>query len=149
MTNHSTLPSNNKRRAVSAAIFCDGSLLILRRGEHEGFLPNYWELPGGHEEKSDGSLEYTLKREILEETGINFSMTPEVLKESEFEYLDGSKTTEILYLVTTPEVNIQINPSEHTQYTFINTINECSQLNPMTEHARKGIYAALAKMKKV
>ncbi len=53
--------------AVSAAIFRDGNLLLVRRARSPG--KGFWSLPGGRVEFGE-SLETALKREVMEETAL-------------------------------------------------------------------------------
>ncbi|MDO8589184.1 MAG: NUDIX hydrolase [Armatimonadota bacterium] len=53
--------------AVAAIIVRDGEILLVKRGAEPGF--GKWSIPGGSVELGE-TLEYALKREILEETGL-------------------------------------------------------------------------------
>lgn len=55
------------RAAVSAAIFRDGRLLLVRRGRAPA--SGLWSLPGGHIEPGEAALD-AAARELREETGI-------------------------------------------------------------------------------
>jgi 8-oxo-dGTP diphosphatase len=56
------------RVGVKGAILREGRLLLLRRRKDSDIYPGLWDLPGGGVEEG-ATLEGTLVREILEETG--------------------------------------------------------------------------------
>jgi len=71
---------------VEGVVVRDGHCLIAVRGEEE-YAPGGLALPGGEVEGAgsrDGILEETLRREILEETGIEVHAEMEYLKSSSF-----------------------------------------------------------------
>ncbi|KDQ57926.1 hypothetical protein JAAARDRAFT_34742 [Jaapia argillacea MUCL 33604] len=47
------------------------SVLIVKRSAHESFLPNVWEIPGGHVEPTDPTILHAVIRETKEETGLD------------------------------------------------------------------------------
>jgi 8-oxo-dGTP diphosphatase len=53
--------------AVSASIFRDGRILLVRRARAPGL--GLWSLPGGRVEFGE-PLEIALRREVMEETGL-------------------------------------------------------------------------------
>lgn len=55
----------------------DGEILMIRRG-NGGDYPNTWAVPGGHQDKGE-TLEECARREMLEETGIKYEGSLEVL----------------------------------------------------------------------
>jgi 8-oxo-dGTP diphosphatase len=55
------------RAAVSAAIFRDGQVLLVRRGRAPA--AGLWSLPGGHIEPGELAAD-AIRRELMEETGI-------------------------------------------------------------------------------
>ncbi len=56
---------------VGVIIEADGQILLLQR-RPDDFLPNCWEIPGGHVDPGE-SLEQALERELLEETGLHLT----------------------------------------------------------------------------
>ena len=50
-----------------------GKILIIQRSLKEDVYPGYWGIPGGTLDKIDTNLEASLRREILEEVGIEVS----------------------------------------------------------------------------
>src|SRR5208282_3765418 len=63
------------RVGVKGAILRDGRLLVLRRRLDSEICPGLWDLPGGGVEQG-ATLEGTLVREILEETGFRARVGP-------------------------------------------------------------------------
>jgi 8-oxo-dGTP diphosphatase len=59
--------------AVSASIFRDGKILLVRRARAPGL--GLWSLPGGRVEFGE-SLEIALRREVMEETGLQIEIGP-------------------------------------------------------------------------
>ena len=57
---------------VSTAVFRDGRVLIVRRGQ--GAYRDLWSLPGGHVEFGE-PLAVAAAREVLEETGLEVEIT--------------------------------------------------------------------------
>lgn len=56
---------------VSGIVRKDGQFLLIRRADDEEVFPGYWGIPGGTVEPSDVNLESALKREFMEEVGID------------------------------------------------------------------------------
>lgn len=59
------------RAGISAAIFCDGDLLLIKRAK-----PPYaglWSMPGGHIEPGEEAAA-AARREVMEETGVEASL---------------------------------------------------------------------------
>jgi len=57
-----------KERGIEALIVKGGKVFVHRRGPDRAFLPNCWDIPGGHVEPGERLLE-ALEREVEEETG--------------------------------------------------------------------------------
>ena len=57
--------------AVSASVFRDGRILLVRRARAPGL--GLWSLPGGRVEVGE-SLEIALRREVMEETGLQIDI---------------------------------------------------------------------------
>ena len=68
----------NGRASGIMFITPDEEVLMIRRGAGGGDYPSTWCVPGGHQ-KGDESLEETARRETLEETGIDYKGTLELL----------------------------------------------------------------------
>jgi len=64
-------PPTKPQLAVSASIFRDGRILLVRRARAPGL--GLWSLPGGRVEFGE-SLEIALRREVMEETGLQIDI---------------------------------------------------------------------------
>ena len=69
---------------VTAAIITDGKKVLIAQRKSTGRLPYKWEFPGGKVEAGE-TPEFCLKREIMEEFGIEVSVG-QFLGESIYEY---------------------------------------------------------------
>lgn len=103
-----------------AFIYNYGKVLVAQRALTKKFMPGIFELPGGHIEFGE-SVEDGLKREIMEELGIDIIIkTPYLI----FDYVsqDGTKQTfEIMYLCTmeSPDQKIITRPEELAGFKWI------------------------------
>jgi len=68
-------PPDRPVLGVSAAVWQDGKVLLVRRGRPP--LRGLWSLPGGHVEAGE-TLAEAVRREILEETGITAEITGQI-----------------------------------------------------------------------
>ena len=64
-------PANRPQLAVSAAIFRNDRLLLVQRARSPG--KGLWSLPGGRVEFGE-TLEAAVKREVMEETGLEIAL---------------------------------------------------------------------------
>jgi len=89
---------------------------------YPGTKKDYWGLVKGHTEKGEKEIT-TLKREIVEETGIkNLSILPNFRKEIRYFFQLKEKTIfkrVIFYLVKTGEIEVKIS-EEHIGYDWLN-----------------------------
>lgn len=67
---------------VKAVIIREGREVLLLKRTKDAKNPSKWDLPGGHLEKGE-TLEESIKREILEETGLEVEVG-EILRTTEF-----------------------------------------------------------------
>jgi len=95
-------------------------VFLPRRAATKKFLPSVFELPGGHidfgEELVDG-----LKREIMEEFGMQVEVGDPFAAFTYTNHVKGSHSVEIIYLArfTEPLENIVLNPEDHSEYVWI------------------------------
>ncbi len=95
-------------------------VFLPRRAATKKFLPSVFELPGGHidfgEDLVDG-----LKREIVEEFGMQVDVGDPFAAFTYTNEIKGSHSVEIIYLArfTEPLENIVLNPEDHSEYVWI------------------------------
>lgn len=73
------------RRVVVGALIRDelGRVFVHRRGPDRAFLPNGWDIVGGHVEPGETLLE-ALARELAEETGWQLAGSPQLVFEADW-----------------------------------------------------------------
>ncbi|HKK53958.1 MAG TPA: NUDIX domain-containing protein [Patescibacteria group bacterium] len=117
------------KKNVSALVLCGDKLLLTKRSLSEDFLPGVWEMPGGKLEKDENDIQ-ALKRELLEETGIEISSNNEIKEVDSESYIIKSKknnedkkvveTTYIINFDSFPEVTLS---KEHSEYAWVDKYN--------------------------
>lgn|SRR5690554_6090262 len=86
---------------VEAAIYKDDKWLIIKRSEKEEHGPGLMSLVGGKVETNmaqDGILEETLRREIMEEVGIEVLDTMHYLESKSFLLADGQVVVDVVFV---------------------------------------------------
>jgi 8-oxo-dGTP pyrophosphatase MutT (NUDIX family) len=99
---------------IVAAVFeRDGKLLFGLRAPSKQWLPNAWDLIGGHVEAGE-TPEETLKREVAEELAVRVTAAEPLMQET---YLreDGERVLQHVFRVTAWEGDLKIANDEHTQ----------------------------------
>jgi len=63
---------DNEKLSTVASVICsdEDKILVLLRSETDSFAPLHWDLPGGHVDDSDASIEAGAIRELAEEAGL-------------------------------------------------------------------------------
>lgn len=110
-------------------------LLIKRSNVKRGkknVYPLYWDIPGGSVEDMELPREGAL-RETIEEVGLRINIKNVIHEDSN---LDKQKNTIFTRLVyegeikeTDSEINIILDPEEHLEYRWINSLEELRQEN--------------------
>jgi 8-oxo-dGTP diphosphatase len=114
-------------------------VLLLQRAASEDFLPNVWELPSGHVDEGEDIIQ-ALKREILEETGYQKVEVTSYLDCFDYKSRSGKMVRQFNFIVTAPEVNPQLNPTEHQAFKFCD-LQEAKMLH--ADETVLGRFAAL------
>ena len=123
--------NENKKKEI-ASIICvndDQQILILRRSGTDKHKSGFWDLPGGHIDPSDDSLEAGVARELREEAGLKVS-TGDLMYVTKREL---HKATRYTFVTTkwTGEINLKPNPKtdilEHDDHKWA-TIEEIKDL---------------------
>lgn len=120
--------NSNKSQKITACAFIhrNGKMLGVQRAAHKKFLPNKWEIVGGHIEFGE-SIEEGLLREIKEELGIEIEIEHLFYA---FTYLKDESThsIEVVYLAR-PKSNqeISLDPDALQKYKWLSK-NEALEL---------------------
>ena len=105
---------------VGGALFNEGKLLVIKRADSQGFLPGYWEIPGGKVEWGEDPVE-AVKREFLEETGLEVLVgNPYNVWGYEGRKNSGKWGIEIDFIATCKDTSrIKLNPREHSEFKWM------------------------------
>ncbi len=104
---------------VKAVINNDGKILFIKRSDKykEDNIHGIWDIPGGRinygEEPIDG-----LRRELLEETGLELDQVKQILDASTIYKDDEKHIVRITYLCTVKDIQINMS-EEHTELMWI------------------------------
>jgi len=103
-----------------AFIHKDGKLFLPRRAATKSFLPNKFELPGGHIEYREDIIE-GLRREIREELSLEVIIGDPLFA---FTYMNDSQhchSIEVDYFVQFADPNpvIHLHPEDHSEYRWV------------------------------
>lgn len=85
---------------TQCAVIRDDRILMIVRGEEVRHAPGVLAFPGGKVEIEDGPadiLETTVRREVLEETGITVSSDLEYVRSASFSMNDGTPVVDVLF----------------------------------------------------
>ncbi|MDB5264970.1 MAG: hypothetical protein JWN64_541 [Parcubacteria group bacterium] len=95
-------------------------VFMPRRAETKKFMPGILELPGGHIEFDEDPVE-GLKREIMEENGMNVRVGDPFYVFTYTNHIKGSHSIEVIYFAQfeDPIENIQIHPSDHSEFEWL------------------------------
>ncbi len=86
---------------TQCAVIRDDRILMIVRGEAVRHAPGVLAFPGGKVEIEDGPsdiLETTVRREVLEETGITVSSDLEYVRSASFSMNDGTPVVDVLLM---------------------------------------------------
>lgn len=111
------------RQAITACAFIhhdfDGirKVFLPKRAAPKAFLPDVFELPGGHIDFGEDIVE-GLKREVVEEHGMRISVGDPFAVFTYHNEIKGSHSVEAVYFATfiDPIENIRLNPEDHSEY---------------------------------
>lgn len=129
-----------QKHVVSAAIFSNDKLLVLRRAAHEP-MGGLYELPGGTVDEGE-DMNGALLREVFEETALHIQQTNELVTMFDFFSRDEVAGRNYVYMVETEPGEVMIDPQEHDDFQYL-SLDELLNL-PLTENATKSIHALQA-----
>lgn len=104
-----------ERHVVGIAVLRGEAVLILRR-RSDDFMPDVWELPGGHVEPGE-SIPSAVARELFEETGWRLTGILELVDWFDYAGEEGMATREWNFNVTVECTNGLVHP-EHQAYAW-------------------------------
>jgi 8-oxo-dGTP diphosphatase len=95
-------------------------VFMPKRAAAKKFLPNIFEIPGGHIDYGE-DIVAGLKREIFEEFGMTISVGDPFASFTYTNPIKGSHSIEVIYFAefTDPLKNIQLHPDDHSEYQWI------------------------------
>ncbi|KAL9099263.1 MAG: hypothetical protein Q9163_005216 [Psora crenata] len=105
-------------------------ILHLKRAAHEDAYPNIWEIPGGKVEDSDPTILDAVKREVIEETGMEVVKVIGAVKsfdyamEKKMEDAGGAEviirlnSLQLNFICVVAKYDVLVSPEEHSEYQF-------------------------------
>lgn len=105
---------------VHALIDGEQKVFMPKRAVTKKFLPDVFELPGGHIDYGE-ELEAGLAREIKEEFGMNVSIGDVFGAFTYVNEVKGSHSVELIYLASfsDPIDQITLDPEDHSEYRWV------------------------------
>lgn len=95
-------------------------IFLARRAATKKFLPNKFELVGGHVELEDKSLEEALKREVVEELGAEIVVENLAGEFLYFNDAQNSQSIEVIYWMRfVDETQVKLNPEDHCEAVWV------------------------------
>lgn len=126
MTAHdSEVPKEGQQVLTACAIIhenFDGveKIFLARRAQTKKFLPNVFELPGGHIDFGE-TPEVGLAREIFEEFGMEIRVGDIFTAFTYHNHVKKSHSVELIYFAkfTNPLDSIKLNADDHSEYCWV------------------------------
>ena len=116
---HTAQLDNIVKIVVGGIIFnSSNECLVLQRASNE-FMPNIYEIASGTKEKSDATIIDCLKREVMEETGLNLCKIVDFIDSFDYKSSSGKATRQFTFLISVKNCdNVKIS-EEHSNYAWI------------------------------
>ena len=111
---------DNFRNAVKAFIVKNNEVLLIRRRSNDVHKPGQWDIPGGRLELGEDPIA-GLKREVLEEVGINVEIEMPI-DIHHFTRDDGQKITMIIFWCKPLSTDIVLS-EEHQEHKWVSLEN--------------------------
>jgi 8-oxo-dGTP diphosphatase len=112
--------------AGHALIQHEEQYLIMRRSPANDYLPGTWDIPGGTVDPGETVAE-AIKREVLEETGLEVEVLRVLHVFSNLSQLPARQTCQIIFRCRYLGGDVRLNPLEHDEYQWI-AANELARL---------------------
>jgi 8-oxo-dGTP diphosphatase len=147
VSHDSETPAHGQQVITATALIhhhFDGVIKVFlpKRANTKKFLPDIYELPGGHvdfgEDIADG-----LRREVMEEFGVRISVGDPFACFTYINDVKGSHSIEVTYFATLldPADKIHADPEDHSGFIWISK-DEIDNANPMTEAESQNVHKA-------
>jgi len=89
---------------INALVIKDGKILVGQRSYEESHQPGRWSIPGGKVDRTNGDVENiveeTLRREVLEETGVEIEEEVKLMANNTFIRSTGHHVVVLVFLCT-------------------------------------------------
>lgn len=86
---------------VNAVVFKEDKVLVSQRSFEEEHMPGRWTIPGGKVDHNDDDvfnvLQFTAKRETLEETGVEIADEMELVTNNSFTKANGQHVVAVIF----------------------------------------------------
>jgi 8-oxo-dGTP diphosphatase len=116
----------NSAVAAKGFIFYNNKLLLVKRRSNDVQMPGIWEVPGGRLEDGENPVS-GLKREILEETGLDIEVIIP-FNVNHFTRDDGQTITMLVYLCKALNETVTLS-EEHPEYKWLTLENAKKEIN--------------------
>ena len=119
---HDSETPAHKQQVITACAFIhqrvngEEKVFSAKRALTKKFLPGVWELPGGHIDFGEAVVE-GLKREVLEELGVNITVGDPFAAFSYENKIKGSHSVEIIYFCSfkDPSATVKLKSEDHSE----------------------------------
>ncbi len=149
VSHDSETPAEGKQVITACAFihqkFDDVEKVFLpKRAATKKFLPNIFEIPGGHIDFGEDVIA-GLKREIMEEVGMNVSIGDPFAVFTYTNEVKGSHSVEVVYFArfTDPLENIRLIPEDHSEYIWASR-EEVPKVGLMSAEERANVLKGFA-----
>ncbi len=122
-------------------------VFLAKRASTKKFLPNIFELPGGHIDFGEDII-VGLKREIMEECEMNISVGDPFAVFTYLNDIKKSHSIEIVYFAkfTDSLENIKLHPEDHSEFIWVSE-NEIPEIGLLSAEEHKNIKKGFALLK--
>jgi 8-oxo-dGTP pyrophosphatase MutT (NUDIX family) len=129
-TSHDSEVPAHGQQVITACAFIhhefDGvhKIFMPKRAATKKFLPDIWEIPGGHIDFGE-DIVVGLKREVLEEMGMNITVGDPFGAFTYMNEVKGSHSVEVVYFAqfTDPLDQIRLDPADHSEFRWVGLDN--------------------------
>jgi molecular chaperone GrpE len=122
---------------AKAVLFApDGKVLILTRAASDKRGPGKFDLPGGHVDPGE-TPEETIRREVMEETGLTVTETYPLPTFAVFAGDDGSSIQKLRFIAFTESSDVITDPAEHSDHEWLTPDDAIAKLSDKGYEADK------------